>query len=111
MKTAHYITLDGTYSSLGNEENNYKINSVPGSNLEVVYLGSQTALDKTQISAGLSYKGYAGLSGMLPDWEYGAELGMNYTSLTSESYPDYRKQDITELDFNMYAVKNCKKGL
>lgn len=109
-ETAHYITLDGTYSSLGNEENNYKINSVPGSNLEVVYLGSQTALDKTQINADLSYKGYAGLSGMLPDWEYGAELGMNYTSLTSESYPDYRKQDIMELDFNMYAVKNCKKG-
>jgi len=106
----HDITLEGSYSSLRNDENTYDITTRPGESSEVVYLGSQQALAKGETSLSLAYNGKFDVSGHLPALEAGASVRFFHKDLTAESYPNYRKQDVSQICANAYAKRNYASG-
>lgn len=106
----HDIMLDVSCSMLTNDENTYNITTRPGESSEVTYLGSQQALDQTVVTADLSYCGRLGLSEGLPTWEIRADAGCYYKTLTAESYPNYRDQDISQISATASATRNFSFG-
>ena len=90
----HRIALNGDFEYLANDENVYRITTVPGQSSVVTYYGQNRVLDKMSASALLSYTLFRGVSELNARDEYGVSLGARWIDGTTTIYPFYRDRSI-----------------
>lgn len=105
-ESLHRIGLNLRYEGLANNENKYRMNTDLGDYTVVEYFGQNRILDRTDFHAALSYTGYKGLEGMVPEWEYGVALSADVHESLTTIYPFYRKCSISEIYARVYGNKS-----
>ncbi len=106
----HRIGLDLRYEGLLNYENVYRFNTEDGEQSTIEYISQNEVLDRTDLSASLSYTGYLGIKDFRPEWEYGAKASVFNTASLTTIYPFYRSSSSTAVDAELYGRKNMLTG-
>ena len=104
--TRHIVGLDLRYEGVMNYENVYRISTQVGQNSVVEYLSQNEVLDRTDLSAALSYTGYSGVKNYRPEWEYGAKAGFNSRQSLTTIYPFYRSSGYSSCSVEAFGKKN-----
>jgi hypothetical protein len=106
----HRIGLDFRYEGLLNHENVYRLSTEVGEQTVVQYISQNEVLDRTDLSASLSYIGWLGVKDFRPDWEYGARADFFNTASLATIYPFYRSSSRISISADVYGKKNLLKG-
>lgn len=106
----HRIGLDFRYEGLSNLENVYRHTTEVGSTTVVEYFTKNEILDRSDINAGLSYRGYLGVSEYLPKWEYGVDARYSDRRSVTTLYPFYRKSNTGAFAFSIDGKRNILSG-
>lgn len=109
-RNRHRIGLDLRFENLVNNENVYRLNTEVGEHTEVEYLSQNEVLDRSDISAVLTYKGFMGVENFRAKWEYGATAGFDSRQSLATIYPFYRSSSYGTLSTDLYGKRNIISG-
>lgn len=109
-RNRHMVGIDFRYEGMMNYENVYRFSTQLGENSVVEYLSQNEVLDRTDLSAGLSYTGYSGIENYRPEWEYGAKAVFNSRQSLSTIYPFYRSSGHSNCSIEAFGKKNMISG-
>lgn len=109
-RNRHRIGLDVRFENLLNNENVYRLNTEVGENTVVEYISQNEVLDRTDISAALSYTGYLGVENFRPRWEYGVTATFDSRQSLTTVYPFYRSSGHNVICADIYGKRNFLSG-
>lgn len=109
-KNLHRVGLDVRFENLFNNENVYRLNTEIGENTVVEYISQNEVLDRTDISAALSYTGYLGVKNFRPKWEYGINAGFRSRQSLTTIYPFYRSSGHNVISADIRGKRNFISG-
>lgn len=109
-RNLHRVGLDVRFENLLNNENVYRLNTELGENTIVEYISQNEVLDRTDISAALSYTGYLGVENFRPRWEYGVTAGFESRQSLATIYPFYRSSGRNVISADIFGKRNFLAG-
>lgn len=109
-RNLHRVGLDVRFENLINNENVYRLNTELGENTVVEYISQNEVLDRTDISAAMSYTGYLGVENFRPRWEYGATATFESRQSLTTIYPFYRSSGHNVISAEIFGKRNFLSG-
>lgn len=109
-KNLHRVGLDVKLENLFNYENVYRLNTEIGENTVVEYISQNEVLDRTDITATLSYTGFLDIENFRPRWEYGVMAGFQSRQSLTTIYPFYRSSGHNVISAEAYGKRNFVSG-
>ncbi len=105
----HRLYMNASVRLLSNDSNSYKFETESGMNTNVVYIGSNRTLDRTEANARLAWEMRMGIYGYRPNWVFSASADGFLRNQHISIYPSYRDQDLLSAALNLKAERNINK--
>jgi hypothetical protein len=109
-RNLHKVGLDARFENILNNENVYRYSTQVGEQTIVEYISQNEVLDRTDISAALSYTGYLDVENFRPRWEYGMNAAFASRQSLATIYPYYRNSGHSSISANLYGKRNFLSG-
>lgn len=109
-RNLHRVGLDARFENILNNENVYRYNTEVGEQTVVEYISQNEVLDRTDISAALSYTGYLNVENFRPRWEYGVNAAFSSRQSLATIYPYYRSSGHSSISATIYGKRNFLSG-
>lgn len=110
LKNKHHVGLDLSYETLINNENVFRMSTEVGENTVVEYISQNEVLDRSDISAVISYTGYLDVENFRPRWEYGVNAAFSSRQSLATIYPYYRSSGHSSISADIYGKRNFLSG-
>lgn len=105
-RNLHLIRFSAFRENLENNENVYKKENTSGNVQNIVYYGSNKALDRELLDLKLEYTAHLDVADFHPAWILKAGAAFWERSQTASVYPYFRKQTVQTMQFDVSGQRN-----